>query len=118
MKKWKQRARDYVAALTNGATELRAWSPDKPVAWHRSISSFLFGRDWVTASFWQDWYGIVPLLVGSILVSFVALFFAVPLGVASAIYVSEIATVYERKLIKPYIEFISAITSVVLGFFG
>ena len=41
-----------------------------------------------------------------------------PLGVASAIYVSEIASVHEKRLIKPYIEFISAIPSVVLGFFG
>ena len=72
----------------------------------------------MTASFWQDWYGILPLLVGSVLVSLVALLFAVPFGVASAIYVSEIATVSEKRLIKPYIEFISAIPSVVLGFFG
>ena len=98
--------------------KLRTWSPDEPIPWYRSISSFLFGRDWVTASFWQDWYGIIPLLVGSVLVSIVALFFAVPLGVAAAIYVSEIASVHEKRLIKPYIEFISAIPSVVLGFFG
>ena len=44
--------------------------------------------------------------------------FAVPLGVASAVYVSEIATREEKRFIKPYIEFISAIPSVVLGFFG
>ncbi|MFL6568623.1 MAG: phosphate ABC transporter permease subunit PstC [Chthoniobacterales bacterium] len=118
LKKWKQRARDYVAALTNGPTELRAWSPDKPVAWHRAITSFLFGRDWVTASFWQDWYGIIPLFVGSVLVSVVALAMAVPFGVASAIYVSEVASPNEKRFIKPYIEFIAAIPSVVLGFFG
>ncbi len=52
------------------------------------------------------------------MVSLVALAFAVPLGVASAIYVSEIASRHERRFIKPYIEFISAIPSVVLGFFG
>ena len=116
--RWKTETRQYLASLPTASQQLRSWSADRPVSWHRSISSFLFGRDWVTASFWQDWYGIVPLLVGSILVSIVALFFAVPFGVAAAIYVSEIATVYERKLIKPYIEFISAIPSVVLGFFG
>jgi len=58
------------------------------------------------------------LLVGSIMVSLVALAFAVPLGVASSIYVSEIASRHEQRFIKPYIEFISAIPSVVLGFFG
>ena len=116
--KWKQRARDYVAQLPAAGEKLRAWSPDTPVPWYRAISAFLFGHDWITASFWQDWYGIRPLLVGSIMVSLVALFFAVPLGVASAVYVSEIASRHEKRIIKPYIEFISAIPSVVLGFFG
>jgi phosphate transport system permease protein len=82
--KWKQRVRDYLGGLPMTQTRLREWSADAPVPWYRSISSFLFGADWITASFWQDWYGIRPLLVGSILVSVVALFFAVPLGVASA----------------------------------
>ena len=116
--KWKQRARDYVAGLPEAGEKLRTWSPDAPVPWYRAISAFLFGHDWITASFWQDWYGIRPLLVGSIMVSVVALFFAVPLGVCSAIYVSEIASRHEKRIIKPYIEFISAIPSVVLGFFG
>jgi phosphate transport system permease protein len=52
------------------------------------------------------------------MVAAVALFLAVPFGVSAAIYVSEVATRTERRLIKPYIEFISAIPSVVLGFFG
>jgi len=115
---WKSAARDYLARLPVASKRLREWSPDTPIPWYRSISSFLFGREWVTASFWQDWYGIVPLLVGSVLVSAVALVIAVPFGVASAIYVSEVAATAERRLIKPYIEFISAIPSVVLGFFG
>jgi phosphate transport system permease protein len=115
---WKSAARDYLARLPIASRQLREWSPDRPIPWYRSISSFLFGRDWITASFWQDWYGIVPLLVGSVMVAFVALLMAVPLGVASAIYVSEVASLHEKRLIKPYIEFISAIPSVVLGFFG
>ena len=116
--KWKRRARDYAAGLPVASEKLRAWSPDAPLPWYRAISAFLFGHDWITASFWQDWYGIRPLLVGSIMVSTVALFFAVPLGVASAVYVSEIASRQEKRIIKPYIEFIAAIPSVVLGFFG
>jgi phosphate transport system permease protein len=116
--KWKARVRDYLVSLPLAAEKLRTWSSEEPVPWYRSINSFLFGHDWITASFWQDWYGIRPLLVGSIMVSLVALAFAVPLGVASAIYVSEIASRHEQRFIKPYIEFISAIPSVVLGFFG
>ncbi len=115
---WQEKASAYVAGLPRTTAQLRAWNPDKPVTWYRGISSFLFGRDWITASFWQDWYGILPLLTGSIMVSVVALTIAVPLSVAAAIYVSEIATVREKKVIKPYIEFIAAIPSVVLGFFG
>ncbi len=115
---WQKRARDYLNQLPNAAQQLHAWDPNKPLPAYRTVTSFLFGANWITASFWQDWYGILPLLVGSIMVSFVALLFAVPLGVCSAIYVSEVAQRHEKSLIKPYIEFISAIPSVVLGFFG
>lgn len=118
LEKWKTRALSFAAQLPDTTQKLRAWNPDIPVPWYRSINSFLFGHDWITASFWQDWYGIRPLLVGSIMVSVVALTLAVPLGVSSAIYVSEIASRHEKRIIKPYIEFISAIPSVVLGFFG
>jgi phosphate transport system permease protein len=86
-------------------------------AWH-AFTGFIFGREWLTASFWQDWYGVVPLFVGSLLVSVIALVIAVPLGVGAAIYINQIATVREQRFIKPAIEFISAIPSVVLGFFG
>jgi len=115
---WKVHAREYFGDLASGGSELRAWSPDVPVPWYRAIGSFLFGLDWVTASFWQDWYGIIPLFVGSLMVSVVALVIAVPFGVTSAIYVSEVASPAEKRFIKPYIEFIAAIPSVVLGFFG
>ena len=116
--KWKAKTRHNLAQLPASAEQLREWDAHKPVPAYRAVTSFLFGRDWITASFWQDWYGIIPLLVGSIMVAVVALVLAVPLGVSSAIYVSEIAARGEKSLIKPYIEFISAIPSVVLGFFG
>ena len=110
--------RGFLAAFPAQEAKLRAWDPAKPVRWYHSLTSFLFDRRWITASFWQDWYGIVPLLVGSVMVSVVALTLAVPFSVAAAVYVSEIATRPEQNLIKPYLEFISAIPSVVLGFFG
>jgi phosphate transport system permease protein len=115
---WKTKTRTYLKQLPAVSEKLREWNPDKPVPAYRAVTTFLFGTSWTTASFWQDWYGIIPLLVGSIMVSVVALVIAVPLGVSGAIYVSEIATPAEKTLIKPYIEFISAIPSVVLGFFG
>jgi phosphate transport system permease protein len=116
--KWKQKTRKYLAQLPAASHELRTWDAHKPVPAYRAITSFLFGPAWITASFWQDWYGIIPLLVGSIMVAVVALLIAVPFGVAAAVYVSEVAEPGEKSLIKPYIEFISAIPSVVLGFFG
>ena len=115
---WKRKTQEYLAQFPAIGQQLRQWNPDEPVPAYRAVTSFLFGTDWITASFWQDWYGIIPLLVGSIMVAAVTLLIAVPLGVCSAIYVSEVAARGEKALIKPYIEFISAIPSVVLGFFG
>ena len=115
---WTKKVDSYLASLPQTTKELEAWDPSKPIPAYRAVTSFLFGRDWITASFWQDWYGIIPLFVGSFLVSIVALAIAVPFGVASAIYVSEVAFPAEKRFIKPYVEFIAAIPSVVLGFFG
>jgi phosphate transport system permease protein len=111
-------AQKLIRSLPQVEREMQDWKYDAPVPAFRAVTSFLFGRDWLTASFWQDWYGIVPLFVGSLLVSFIALLFAVPLAVSASIYVGEIAGPREKNVIKPYIEFISAIPSVVLGFFG
>ena len=116
--KWKAEVEEYLKQLPAVVEKLRTWDPNKPVPAYRAINSFLFGTQWITASFWQDWYGIIPLFVGSLMVSIVALLIAVPLGICGAIYVSEVASSIEKSLIKPYIEFISAIPSVVLGFFG
>lgn len=114
----KNRTEAYIKTFPKIEKDMQEWRYDKPIPFYRTVTSFLFGRQWLTASFWQDWYGIVPLFVGSLLVSVIALAIAVPLGISAAIYVSEIATPAEKNFVKPYIEFISAIPSVVLGFFG
>lgn len=113
-----QLTRDYLGTFPATTRSLETWDYTRPVPWYQSFTSFLFGREWLTASFWQDWYGIVPLFMGSLMVSVVALFIAVPMGVGAAIYVNQIASAAEQRFIKPCIEFISAIPSVVLGFFG
>jgi phosphate transport system permease protein len=109
---------EYVAGFPQIERRLADWNFKAPVSLSESFTAFLFGRQWLTASFWQDWYGILPLFVGSLLVSAVALLLAVPFGVGAAIYVNQVATQREQKFIKPCIEFISAFPSVVLGFFG
>ena len=98
--------------------ELGAWDGGRRVGWWEAWTGFVFGREWLTASFWQDWYGLLPLLCGSVLVSCVALLIAVPLAVGSAVYVNRFAGERERTVIKPVIEFFGAVPSVVLGFFG
>lgn len=108
----------YVAGFPAIVQNMETWDFERPVPLSQSFTGFIFGRQWLTASFWQDWYGILPLFVGSLMVSMIALSLAVPLGVGAAIYVNQIASVREQRLIKPCIEFISAIPSVVLGFFG
>ncbi|KXU36825.1 hypothetical protein AXK11_03250 [Cephaloticoccus primus] len=113
-----KRLRAYVAALPVALEEIRSWSATRPVSQWQVVKSFFFGPQWLTASFWQDFYGVVPLFTGSLLVSAIALCLAVPLGLGAAVYVSQIATARERRLIKPVIEFIAAIPSVVLGLFG
>ncbi len=116
--RFKQLTADYIATFPDTYKSLQTWDYSVPVPAWKSFTSFILGRQWLTASFWQDWYGIVPLFVGSLLISVIALVIAVPFGVGAAIYVNQIATAREQRLIKPVIEFISAIPSVVLGFFG
>ncbi len=63
-------------------------------------------------------YSLFPLLVGTLKAAFIAMLFAAPLGVGGAIYSSEFASRRMRELIKPVIEMLAAIPSVVLGFFS
>jgi len=65
-----------------------------------------------------DLFGTVPLVLGSVLVTVVAIVIALPLGVATAVFVREVAPNWTRELLKPMIEVLAGIPSVVLGFFG
>lgn len=118
IEKFKELNALYISQIPAHRNKLANWNQHEPVSTWRALGAFLSGKDWVTASDQQDWYGLLPLLTGSLLISSIALFFAVPFGVGAAIYVNQIAGSSERNLIKPYIEFISAIPSVVIGFFG
>ena len=97
---------------------ITAWRHDKKITLLSTLSAFFFGSEWQTGSPWQNTYGLVPLLTGSLLVAGVSLFIAVPLSIGAAVYVNQFARPREAGLIKPAIEFIQAIPSVVLGLFG
>ena len=98
--------------------KLRQWNPDDAYSVLAALGNFLAGKQWITASSRQDWFGILPLLSGSLLVAAMALCLAVPVGVGAAIYSEQLASPRERLWIKPSIELVSAIPTVVLGFFG
>ncbi len=65
-----------------------------------------------------DFFGMLPLILGSILVTLLAIAMALPLGVATAVFVREVAPRWAREVLKPLIEVLAGIPSVVLGFFG
>ena len=75
----------------------------------------LLGRRWYPT---YGFYGIAPLVMGSLLVTLGAVVIALPLGVASAIYIGEIAPRQVHDVLKPAIEVLAGIPSVVLGFLG
>ena len=75
----------------------------------------LFGARWYPTF---GLFGSLPLILGSILVTVTAIAIALPLGVATAVFVREIAPNWAREVLKPMIEVLAGIPSVVLGFFG
>ncbi len=81
------------------------------------ITDFLFGTTW-TPLFADPKYGILPLLGGTMLSTLVALVFVGPIGLATAIYLSEFASNNVRETIKPILEILSGVPTVVYGFFA
>jgi phosphate transport system permease protein len=79
---------------------------------------FISGRVWNPAGYSSSEYGIFTKIVGTLMVTAGAMAFAVPLGVACAAYLAEVASPLEREIIKPVVEVLAAVPSVVLGFFG
>ena len=81
------------------------------------LSDFLTDTQW-TPLFADKHFGILPLLTGTLLTTFVALVIAIPLGLSIAIYLSEYATKELRSYIKPMLEILAAVPTVVYGFFA
>ena len=82
-----------------------------------AISDFLFDTEW-TPLFSQKHYGILPLFSGTLLTTFIAVIFAVPLGLTIAIYLSQYATKGFRNVVKPSLEVLAAVPTVVYGYFA
>jgi phosphate transport system permease protein len=78
----------------------------------------LLSTHWIPVSFQKESFGILPLITGSLLVTAMATLLTVPFGVGASVYISELATTTEREILKPFIEILAGIPSVVIGFFG
>lgn len=103
--------------LALGGIMLFLFMEGLPILGEVSVGNFLFGSLWYPTAEPPD-FGIFPLLVGSLAVTALASLIAVPLGVLTAAYLTEIAPFGVRRVIKPMIELLAALPSVVIGFFG
>jgi phosphate transport system permease protein len=75
----------------------------------------LFGTRWYPT---LDLFGTLPLILGSVMVTINAILIALPLGVATAVFIREVSPNWAREILKPLIEVLAGIPSVILGFFG
>lgn len=83
-----------------------------------SVMSFLKGKEWFPTAQPVAQLGVKPLILGTLWVSLMAIIIALPLGLATSIYMSEIANESVRNIMKPLVELLAGIPSVVYGFFG
>ena len=104
----------YSAILFVGLIFYFLLSEGLPAIFEVPLSEFLQTR-WYPI---EDYYGILPLLIGSLVVTIGALIIAVPLGLLTAIYIAEVASRQTKEILKPLVELLGGFPSVVLGFLG
>lgn len=81
------------------------------------VTDFLFGTTW-TALFKTPLYGVLPLVSGTLMITLIAMLVSIPLGLMSAIYLSEYAPPKVRDILKPALELLAGIPTIVYGFFA
>ncbi len=82
-----------------------------------TVWDFLLGRDWYPISM-PPRFGALPLILGSLWVTVGSILISVPIGVACAVYIAEVAPRWLKEILKASVEFLAAIPSIVLGFIG
>lgn len=82
-----------------------------------SWRDFLFGRLWYPTDD-EPLFGILPLIAGSASVTLLSSLISVPLGIMTAIYIAEIASKRMAEVVKPFVEILASLPSVVIGLFG
>ncbi|MCH7321695.1 phosphate ABC transporter permease subunit PstC [Solibacillus sp. MA9] len=83
-----------------------------------SITDYLFGKEWLPFSGKEPLYGVLPLILGTLKVTSIAILVAVPFGLGAAIYLSEYASEGVRKVVKPILEVLAGVPTIVYGFFA
>jgi phosphate transport system permease protein len=81
------------------------------------VGDYLFGTEWAPL-FEPASFGVLPLVLGTMLISLIAMLVAIPLGLAAAIYLSEYAHPRARKAIKPILELLAGVPTIVFGYFA
>jgi phosphate transport system permease protein len=82
------------------------------------FSDVFSGREWLPTATPAPLFGLLPLITGTLWVSFIAILIALPFGLSVSIFMSEVASERLRSILKPVIELLAGIPSVVYGFFG
>ena len=88
-----------------------------PFAKELGLGELLKAR-WIPVSFQKETFGILPLICGSLLITAIATILMIPFGIGASVYIAELAHPREREILKPFIEILAGIPSVVIGFFG
>lgn len=86
-----------------------------PIMFRYGLNKFLFGLDWYPT---EKSFGLLPMITGSLMVTLGALLLGVPFGLSCAIFLTEFSSKRLRRVIKPVIELLAGIPSVVYGFMG
>ena len=81
------------------------------------LGDFLTQTEW-TPSFTDPQFGILPLFTGTLLIAFISLLVAVPLGLGAALYLSEYASPRARRIFKPVLEVLAGVPTIVFGYFA
>ncbi len=114
-----------IGIVASVLTETLRFFFDPSIKGRPGVLDFLFGTEWNPQQAMRadqgdikSAYGFLPLLTGTLLITFIAICIAGPLGLLSAIYLAEYATARIRRWVKPMLEILAGIPTVVLGFFA
>ena len=115
--KWLLASCAFLSVLTTTAIVISLIAPTIGFFEIVPVDEFLFGTDW-TPQFEPPSFGVLGIVAGTLNVTLWAMLFAIPIGLATAVYLSEYASPRVRKTLKPVLEVLAGIPTVAIGFFA